>query len=210
MLKKESLRDRSYSIIKKKIVSCEYPPGTFLTEQGLIEEVGTSRTPIREALTKLENEKLVRVVPKRGILVSNLSLGSINDIYEVRKLVEPYIIKTWGADIEPHRLAEYKTKLVEMKDNRSNEEKYQLDDQLHRFLSSCCTNAYLVQLLDRVYDQNSRIRIISGKLSRRLRDTQAEHLAIIEPLLEKRYAEASKAMARHLASSQKAAYESLH
>ena len=62
---KESLKSKAYNLIKTKIVNCEYAPGTFLNESMLMGEIGSSRTPIREALSKLEQENLVRILPKR-------------------------------------------------------------------------------------------------------------------------------------------------
>ena len=57
---KESLKNKAYNLIKSKIIHCEYAPGTFLNESTLMSEIGSSRTPIREALSKLEQEDLVK------------------------------------------------------------------------------------------------------------------------------------------------------
>ena len=64
-MQKESLKNKAYNLIKTKIVNCEYPPNSFLNETLLMDEIGSSRTPIREALSKLEQENLVRILPKK-------------------------------------------------------------------------------------------------------------------------------------------------
>ena len=209
-MKKEYLKERAYTIIKAKIVNCEYPPGSFLNEIKLIEEIGTSRTPIREAMSKLEHENLVKIIPKKGVLVSSFSLSEINEVYQVRKLVEPFIIRTWGCEIDPQGLEAYRVRLKEMASESSDVEKILLDDSLHRFLIASNKNKYFVYLLDLVYDQNNRIRIISGKLTRRLEDTREEHLSIIDRLLDGHSDAAAKAMLEHLENSQKAALESIN
>lgn len=73
-VEKGMLKDKAYAIIKDKIINCEYLPGEVLSESRLLEEIKSSRTPIREALNKLEQEKLVCIMPKRGILVNEVTV----------------------------------------------------------------------------------------------------------------------------------------
>ena len=87
--KKDSLKERAYRIIKDKIIRCEYMPGDFLNEKSLIEEIGASRTPIREALNKIEQENLVKIIPKRGVVVSEITMKDISEIFQVRECVSP-------------------------------------------------------------------------------------------------------------------------
>lgn len=209
-MKKESLKERAYRIIKTKIVNCEYAPASFLNELSLMAEIGASRTPIREAMSKLEIEHLVKIVPKKGVIVSNIALSEINEVYQVRELVEPFIIRTWGGDIDPRKLEYYQLQLQRLAEAGSDAKKIHLDDSLHRLIIGRCQNRFLVQLLDMVYDQTHRIRIISGKLTRRLDDTRTEHLRIIELLLEKQLDAAADAMALHLKNSKRAAFDSLY
>ena len=88
---KENLKEKAYAIIKNKIICCEYRPGQFLNEQELRESVGASRTPIREALNKLEQEGLLEILPKRGVLVRDITLQEVNAIFEIRCMIEPYV-----------------------------------------------------------------------------------------------------------------------
>ena len=83
-MKKESLKLQAYNTIKDKIIRCEYAPNELISEEALREELGVSRTPIRDALSRLEQEGLLTILPKKGIMVSGLSLGEINGIFENR------------------------------------------------------------------------------------------------------------------------------
>lgn len=65
-MKKDSLKLQSYNIIKDKIIRCEYAPNTLINEEALREELGVSRTPIRDALSRLEQEGLIQILPKRA------------------------------------------------------------------------------------------------------------------------------------------------
>ena len=204
-----SLTKKAYAAIKSKIVSCEYPPDTILNESKLMTELGVSRTPIREALSKLEHEGLVRVLPKRGILVSGFSLGDIREIFQVRELLEPYIIQVWGSRMATDALEGLRARLLKSPHEVPEADLYQLDNDLHRSLYDQCENKHFVSLLDKVFDQNHRIRIQSGRIEHRLEETQAEHLLIVEKLLKGDTAEAAEAMKAHLQRSRQAAFESL-
>ncbi len=209
-MKNGNLRERAYTIIKQKILSCEYPPGSFINENSLLGEVGASRTPIREAMTKLENENLVQIIPKKGILVCTISLSDINDIYQTRKLIEPFIIRTQGGNTDKNQLREYRSKYNEMINEKDFVELIRFDDEFHRLLISNSKNKYLIQLLGLVYDQNVRIRVLAGKHVRRLEDTYKEHLKILDFILEDKLERAAEAMVEHLENSQKAAFEYLY
>ena len=204
-----SLTKKAYAAIKAKIVNCEYMPDTFLNELALMKELEVSRTPIREAVSRLEQENLVRIVPKKGIIVRNLTLSDVKDVYQVRALLEPHIIRLWGGRVSSETLMAYQEKLRQTSRETPEWERYLIDNELHRIISDRCENQYFVQLLDKVYDQNHRIRILSGKLHRRLEDTRTEHLLIVERILAGDSEGAAKAMEVHLEYSRKAALESL-
>jgi DNA-binding GntR family transcriptional regulator len=80
--------DRAYEFAKWAILSAVYPAGAVITEAALAHEIGLSRTPVREALLRLETEGLVRVRPGRGAIVSTFSLTDVEDVLEARVLVE--------------------------------------------------------------------------------------------------------------------------
>ncbi len=204
-----SLAKKAYAAIKEKIVNCEYLPDTVLNEVSLIGELGVSRTPIREALSRLEHENLVRIMPKRGIFVTGFSLSDVREIYQVRELLEPFIIRAWGNRIPRIALEELQRKLGAVPLDAPEREFYNLDYHLHRTIYDHCENKYLVQILDRVFDQNHRIRILSGRLQHRLQASQTEHMAIVEALLRGDPEGAAQAMTFHLEQSRKAAFDSL-
>ena len=86
MPEKKSLKQQAYDEIKRKIVTCEYAPNTLLNEELLREELHVSRTPIRDALSRLEQKGLITILPKKGIMVSSLSINDINMVFEVRMM----------------------------------------------------------------------------------------------------------------------------
>ena len=152
----------------------------------------------------------MRIVPKKGVIVSNITPREINDGYQVRELPEPFIIRTCGRDIDRDRLGYYRDAFRAMAVAKGDEETFQMDYSLHRLIIERCQNRFLVQLLNMGFDQTHRIRVLSGKLRRRLEDTRKEHLRIVELLLASRLDAAARAMAQHLERSKRAAFDSLY
>jgi len=83
-----SAGERAYEFAKWAILNAVYPAGAVITEAGLGHELGLSRTPVREALLRLETEGLVRIEPRRGAVVSTFSMDDVEDVLEARALVE--------------------------------------------------------------------------------------------------------------------------
>ena len=209
-MKKESLKQKAYDDIKSKIINCEYMPNSFLNETTLMEGINTSRTPIREALSKLEQENLVTIIPKKGIMVNDLSLNDISMIFQVRELIEPFIIRTNGSNIDKKALKLMRSMVMEDITKQNAKKIYQIDDRLHRFFISSSGNKYFLQTMDHIYNQNHRLRILSGqKIDSRLKETQEEHLNIIDLLIAGKNDDAADALKKHIDNSKNAAIASL-
>lgn len=209
-MKKESLKQKAYNEIKSKIINCEYMPNSFLNESVLMEVTKSSRTPIREALSKLEQENFVTIIPKKGIMVNDLSLNDISMIFQVRELIEPFIILTNGFNLDKTELRSIRDMVIGDITKQNIKKTYDIDNRLHRFFIYSSSNKYFHQIMSHIYDQNSRMRILSAeKIDVRLKETQEEHLSIIDYIFDEKYDEAANAMKIHLANSKKAAIESL-
>jgi GntR family transcriptional regulator, rspAB operon transcriptional repressor len=200
--KETSLRDRAYRIIRNKIVTCEFPPGSPLNERELVELIGVSRTPIREALNRLENEQLVTLTSQKGATVTPITPKVINDIFHLRYVLEPHVVSVVTPDFPEKVLLEFKTKLAD-RDLDNYEEIVTLDGKLHFAIIHAFGNSYLNNLMENMYTQNERIRRLSTMMPQRLADSAAEHLAIVEAMLTRDPLKAADATRDHL---QKARY----
>lgn len=211
-MKKENLKTVAYNAIKQKIVTCELMPGTFVNEELLTEELHISRTPVRDALGRLEQEGLVKIMPKKGILVTELTMRDINMIYELRFLYEPYIIEHYYTGISDNDLTKYykifqNPKKLE-RAVQDNTYFYDLDSQLHQLFIDACPNQFIKQSYALIQTQSERFRYMSGNHSeQRLADTFDEHCHIIRALLQKDIPLAKECMLHHLEESKKATYQ---
>src|SRR5262245_56779925 len=84
------MKERAYSEIKRRILNCDYPPGSFLSERNLATTLGMSKTPVKAALERLEHEGFITVSPQQGIVVRELSIREIADQYEIRTALESF------------------------------------------------------------------------------------------------------------------------
>ncbi|MFA9462823.1 MAG: GntR family transcriptional regulator [Velocimicrobium sp.] len=209
-MQKESLKLYAYNLIKEKIISCEYMPGTLLSEELLREEFNVSRTPIRDALSRLEQEGLITILPKRGIMVSSLSLGEMNMIFEIRLLFEPYAVMNYGYTFDGTTLLDFYQLFHQPLENLSNQDIYSLDDRFHAMIMDSIPNTYIKQCYSLIHNQNLRFRVMTGNCtSERLIRTHGEHLDIIKACLKKDWVGASDAMRKHLLESKNSTFELL-
>lgn len=209
---KINLKTLAYNTIRQKIVTCEYAPGTFLNEEILTDELHLSRTPVRDALGRLEQEGLIEIMPKKGIAVTPLSIKDINMIFEIRNLYEPYILLTYGSLLPEEKLKEFyhifTQKNAESECFKDNDYFYDLDSAFHLMIVNACPNLYLHHNYNLIRTQNERFRHMTGNVSNnRLDDTFKEHIDIIIPCMQKDWATAAEKMRFHLEESKKATFK---
>lgn len=217
MMKKTetNLKQIAYETIKRKIIHCDYMPNDILSEMMLMEEIDASRTPIREALNMLSQEGLVRIIPKKGIMVLPLTMKEVAMTFEARMLMEPYIIEHYSQYIDRGKLQELRRQTEEIlqtdiADSEHAERCCDLDDELHRTIADACKNKYLSMNLSSIYDQNMRIRILGERnIWERHKVAANEHLELINYIESGDIASAVAAMRVHLIHSKEAAFESL-
>lgn len=208
--KKQSMQSTAYDFIKKKITMCEYAPNQMLSESQLQEELGFSRTPVREAISRLAQEGLLKVFPKRGIVVSGFTFSDINMIFEVRMLVEPYTLRNYGIKLDLDEVAQFSKRLRSQSPESFDASFYEVDDEFHSMLISVLPNIYLRDLYDRIQTQNIRLRVMSGQhTENRLTETNEEHLQIMAACLTQDWEGAAQAMARHLQCSKESSLSAL-
>ncbi len=207
---KLSLKQVAYNTIRENLLNCKYEPGQFLNEDTLCEELNMSRTPIRDALGRLEQERLITIYPKKGMCVSPISLNDVNDVFEARCILEPYIIRTYCQHLDRNIM----NKLQQLLKDEINcidtniSEFFAIDDQFHSVFIHQSTNDYFIQLNRNLNSQNMRMRILSGRFSStRLQMTFKEHEKIFYELSMGHTEAAAQAMEEHLLAAKESVLE---
>ena len=134
-----SAREKTYDYLKTNILSGHFVPGERLAEEHLAEELGVSRTPVREALHKLEQEGLIEPLESRGFCVPRDSLDDIEDLFDIRTVLEGYTLKIICeriTDQEIAMLGEIIEKANDALRRKRIDEVFQLNTQFHDTLHS--------------------------------------------------------------------------
>jgi DNA-binding GntR family transcriptional regulator len=141
----ETLTDRAYRLLEELIVTLALPPETILSEQSLAARLRIGRTPIREALQRLARDGLVVILPRRGILVSQINLKTQMRLLEVRRELERLMAKSAADRATPEESASFATIAREMR--RASDESddmtfMRLDRQFNELVSQTARNEF--------------------------------------------------------------------
>jgi DNA-binding GntR family transcriptional regulator len=207
----DSLKLQAYNTIKERIILCEYPPNSLLNEERLREELKISRTPIRDALSRLEQESLIQILPKRGIMVKSISPEDVEQVFEMRMLIEPYALKKYGHTMDRAVLSELEAFFSQKPKDNNSDVIFKRDDEFHHLIVDASKNTFLIDAYRSVYIQNVRLRIINGNFGNdRLTKSQKEHLEITKWCLKGKWDKAADLMNEHLMISREISYNSIN
>lgn len=181
-----TIQEQVYQFLKEKICSGEYHPGQKLQELALASELQVSRSPVREALRRLGADGLVEEVPNKGVSVKVYTTKDMDEIYELRLMMENQAIERIPAQQLQAMEGFLRSLVSDMQEayERQNQQNYiRLDTELHRALVQNCGNALLFQLYDRLDSQIRQFRRFSLENTDRRADSVMEHRRIIDLLL---------------------------
>ena len=205
-----TLKLEAYNTIKERIILCEYPPNSLLSEERLKAELKISRTPIRDALGRLEQESLIQIIPRKGIVIRGISPDEVEQVYEMRMLIEPYALKNYGHTIDREILKEMETFFSRNPEELQLDTIHKKDDELHHLFISVSKNAFIIEAYKFAYIQNIRLRILSGNLGNdRIKKSQKEHLEITKWCLKGNWDKAANQLSGHLLNSREASLSSI-
>lgn len=199
-----SLSARVFHALREDILSGKYEPNEELKEKAIGEELGVSRTPVREALRQLELEGLIYIIPNRGAFVEGVTLKDIRDIYELRTLLEGLCAR-WAAEkITKEQLEELEETvfLSEYHCGKGNPAQIvELDNRFHQILYDACDSKELSRVLRDYHHYLQRIRRISLEDADRAKASTQEHKRITEALKARDPAAAEEAAREHIRST---------
>lgn len=180
-----SLGGQVFHQIREDILAGRYPQNEELKEKTIADEIGVSRTPVREALRQLELEGLVRIIPNRGAFVVGISRKDIQDIYEIRSRLEGLCVKWAAAHITPEQLEELEENiyLSEFHAAREHyEQVLELDNKFHDILYQASESKMLDHVLSDYHHYVERVRKITLSNQTRAVHSIEEHRKIVEAL----------------------------
>lgn len=200
---KTSLRDSAYNAIRRKIVSCELMPGQPLTVTEVAESLDIGRTPVIQAIDRLAVDGLIDVMPRKGIIVSPISLDDFLEVIEMRMINEVAAVR-WasqkaGRDVIGQMQANLKAIRVAARE-REIGEFISLDQEFHRLITQAASNRILADVLANLHDKAVRFWFISLRSPDHMKRICDQHAAIFEGIKAGDADLAETAMREHIAS----------
>ena len=200
------LRDVVFNTLRQAILRGEMEPGERLMEIQLAQKLGVSRTPIREAIRKLELEGLVIMIPRKGAEVAHITEKDMKDVLEVRSTLEELVVELAIKNVTDEKIEELKCankvfeSAIESKDAVNIVE---ADVKFHDILYSMTNNARLIQIINNLREQMYRYRLEYVKDARTHSIIISEHNDIIKQIRDKNVPVAKTVIHQHISNQEK-------
>jgi DNA-binding GntR family transcriptional regulator len=209
-----SLADRAYLHLREEIIRVELAPGTLLREDELVRRLGVGRTPVREAIQRLQRDGFATILPRRGTLVSEINITDLAAIYEVRAHLE-----SWASRLAAQRATEQDrreaqqliSELAALTAQDGYEAVLALDRRIHRFVYRCTKNPFLAETLDRYHNLALRILHVAMKrystLTPRLDDVVHQQRTVLDAVCHGDADTAERVAIAHISTFERAIRE---
>ena len=208
-MNKKDLPSEVYALIRTRILNFSILPGVKLSDKDLAEELGISRTPVREALIRLAGHGLVQSLHNRGFSVREFTVKEVEDIYTLREALELLAVKLAMKNLDKEKI-EVLQKLLDSYPNLiasgNRNEFNQADEDFHMFIAAFSDNKLLEAQLNSLHDQLALLRRYTHLLSDGWPvtyegETYQQHLKIFEHINNHELSKAKQAMSRHIKAS---------
>ena len=197
------MSDRAYSVIRDAILSLDLCPGQRVAIGDLADQLGVSRTPVRDALLRLEKEGLVIMIPQRGAHITPITIEDVREIYELRSVLEGYASRLAAAALTENELAPEHAALQAAAAALNRGERKLASDlghQLHELIMRKVSNRRLISYVSDLDMHYTRTRHYATLLPGRAERSQVEHQRILAALAAHDPSAAQQAMEAHLMS----------
>lgn len=195
------LRDVVFNTLRQAILRGEMEPGERLMEIQLAQKLGVSRTPIREAIRKLELEGLVIMIPRKGAEVAHITEKDMKDVLEVRSTLEELVVELAIKNVTDEKIEELKcaNKVFESAIvSKDAVNIVEADVKFHDILYSMTNNARLIQIINNLREQMYRYRLEYIKDAEKRQILLVEHESILRAIRSRHVAEAKEAVRAHI------------
>ena len=199
-MRPETKADAAYRELRRRIVDGSLEPGSRLDQEMLAAALGVSTTPLREALRRLEAERLVQRAAHRQVVIAPLSARELHELYQIRLHLDSLSMQMAAGRADAVVLADAERHLVTPAPDQPHHS-LELNRAFHRALYSASGNEALIDILDWLWDRTDRYRILVAADPSDAEVTAGEHRELLSLVAAGKAAEAGELMRRHLQRS---------
>jgi DNA-binding GntR family transcriptional regulator len=200
------LREIVFETIRNAIISGDLKPGERVMEVQMAESLGVSRTPVREAIRKLELEGLVIMLPRKGAYVSDLSVKDLTEVMEIRASLEGLAAGLASIRIDEAEIEDLEVRALKFHKSIEDDDVDVLilrDLEFHDAIFRASRNERLIQLNNNLTEQVQRFREIYHKKVHKSKETSKEHYEIVEAISNRDVDKAEKLARIHIENAEK-------
>lgn len=197
----QSLQDKAYEEIKRRIIICEFKPGEYLNEAYVASVIGAGRTPVHHAILRLRLEGMVEVIPRKGVMVRPVSLDEVLQILDVRLMLETKCIRLTATRADRDDIATLKAILARASEHirsRNTEQLMLLDREFHLTLAQIAKAPVLADILRNLHERSLRFWFISLNQRHHHLAVHEQHTAIVKAIATGDADAAEKVMSNHI------------
>jgi DNA-binding GntR family transcriptional regulator len=201
-----SIREHAYLYLKKLILEGEYQAGDRLVERELAAKLNISRTPIREALFRLESQGFVKTVPRKGVVISNISENEVLEVFTILSSLEVLAVKLAAHRMDEETQKELDHKINELMELSERDEEHFNSEhiQMNRLINKASKSPKLYEILSGLIDFIHMAANMGYETPGRRKDSLKEHIDIMKALRDKDAEIAEYLMRIHIENSKKA------
>lgn len=178
----QTAADSAYHTLRREILSCVLAPGARIIEADIAERLDMSKTPVKKALGMLEHEGFVEVLPRHGYRVTEITLADVQEIYQLRLIIEPAAAELAASNATPEQLNEMR-RLVEDNPDESQEDRATKVLRFHEILAEASGNSRLALILSGLMDEMERLLSMGLDIGESLSLQAGEHRELLDALL---------------------------
>jgi DNA-binding GntR family transcriptional regulator len=194
IIEQSSISEKAYEILANLIIENKLQPGERLPEEQLAKNLGISRTPLREAMSRLVKDGLITLSPRKGAHVSTFQLDDVMEVYDIRMVLEGLAARLAAPHLDPEILNRLRGRFA----GKDMEALIQADTELHDLVIRHCGNRRLQEFLGALHNLIQVFRVSGyGSAQRSVRAT-SDHLAMIDALLNHDGESAERLMKDHI------------
>lgn len=186
-------------VLRRRILEGRYPVDKFIRQDTIAQELGVSRIPVREALAQLESEGLVIREKYRGALIPKLSLSEIEEIYEMRAVIEPYLLRHAVSNITAEQISQLERIVERSRKTRVTQDWAGLNVEFHRKLFEAAGKPLALQVLDNLLVRADRyLKMQNFRSSTTREESDAQHGQILKCVRDRDVEGAVAALTLHI------------
>jgi len=180
------LSERAYERVKHDIISCQIAPGAEISEAQLCEQYKLGKAPVRVALSRLAHDGLVRAIPRRGYMVTPVTLKDIQDVFELRLMLEPRAARLAAGRVNAKRLRvldDICQAGYQPGEARSTARFLEANKEFHVAIAQASGNGRLAHAIEQLLDEMTRLLHLGLGIRNRTREMQHEHRTLVRALV---------------------------